>query len=475
MKIKNLNLNNRLDIFLRVKLIELYITKNEKYNFIKKVYDKYIKVATGWIEHNKKSLDNYENEFIKLINNFSKNWYNSEYPIKINSSWNIIDGCHRLACCIYFWVEAKFQIVDKDISIIQDYSWFLKKWFDSLELFEIVNCYLKYNINFSIFIVWPFMYDKINLIKNDLKKYWNVIFNYELDIKNNNQIYELTNDIYSFDLNTIKNNNFTINKKIALINSSKNKKINIIILDKAKNNINDRIIKEKLRDKYTNWIQIDISDKKYYTFHSWEWSKENNYIKNIFINKNIFTYSLRQNILQNSKLIKYLDILNNYCVENKIDKSSICIVWWSIMNIYWLKKLNDLDVLIWNDILEIKWNDIILHKNIKYSTSLSNKDLLINDNSVFRWFKIIDLHTLYKIKIEKNREKDIDDIKNINDFLENQKIKKDYLLIFNFKIQYYKKILIVYFFMGATKITRKLWIYKLCSYIWRKYFLKHKI
>ncbi len=44
MKLSNLNLSNRLDIFLRIKFIEYYLQGN--LNNIKDIYLKYIKIAT---------------------------------------------------------------------------------------------------------------------------------------------------------------------------------------------------------------------------------------------------------------------------------------------------------------------------------------------------------------------------------------------------------------------------------------------
>ena len=319
------------------------------------------------------------------------------------------------------------------------------------------------------------MYDDIDIIKTDLSKYWKIVFDYNVKINNKNQVYELVNDIYSFDLNTLQNNNFSINKKIALINSNKNKNIWIIFLDKNQSDLNDRELKESLRDKYTIWVNIDIADKKYYTFHSWDWKDENLYLKNILLNKNITNYNFRQNILQDSKIISYLDHLNKYCKENNINKNDICIVGSAIMHLYGLKKLNDLDIIIGDDLLEIDDSGHLLHKNTQYSTIYTNNDLISNHFIIFRSFKIINLDTLYQIKCKKNRKKDIHDIESINNFLQSNKVKKDYFLILKFKIQYYKKIFIVYFFMIATKLTKSLGVYNFCSYIWRKYFLKQDI
>lgn len=99
--------------------------------------------SNGWELYNKmqnervasnplvpKYMADHQEDFKKLIKSFEKNGYDYNYPIVINKDYMIIDGAHRLACCIYFGIE-KVPVIITPKSYydeVRDYSfnWFKK-------------------------------------------------------------------------------------------------------------------------------------------------------------------------------------------------------------------------------------------------------------------------------------------------------------------------------------------------------------
>ena len=75
-------------------VIDQFFQKND-YGF-----DLYQKIFSAL--YNKRTGEDRLNQFKKLIKNWVKNGYNAKYPIKIDKSYRIFDGEHRLILAYYF-------------------------------------------------------------------------------------------------------------------------------------------------------------------------------------------------------------------------------------------------------------------------------------------------------------------------------------------------------------------------------------
>jgi len=470
MKIDNINLHNRLDIFVKILYIKAYLEKKD-FSFYQKLYQKHILLYNWWFEDNKKNIKDFENNFQNLILNIKKNWFNENFPIPINKNWELLNWAHRLACCIYFNITPIFQVKEGKW-VIWDFEWFEKNSFSLEEIIEILKINTDYN-NYFFYIIWPDLLHKEKEIIKDIKQKWNLIW--KINFKTNKNILsEFIKDLYSYDKWNIKWW-LWIDKKIILLNKNKNNNIKILLFNN-KEDFNQRNFKDKLREKYKKHVSIQDWTEHFYTFHSWEDEKENKYMKNIILNyKNLKNYSLRVAIEDNSKLIKNIIDFYNYCDKNNLEKNNFCIVWSSVLEIFWLKKANDLDLISLNinswKLLKITNTLEIFEYN--YSHIFSNKELILNEKNhiFFRWLKILSPDIFLKIKLSFNRKKDIKDIKllqNLSLNNNNSILRKIY-----FEIRYYKKKNITYFILFSIKYTKKIWIYKQISYLWRKYILKN--
>ena len=123
------------DIYFRMAVIEKYLEGDES------IWDLYFhmqKKRASQINIIPEYMVNHKTEFIELINNIKSNGYNFDYPILVNKNNFIIDGAHRMACCLYFnVVEVPVYVDSKYLDFIPaDYS---KKWFENNNLNDCIS------------------------------------------------------------------------------------------------------------------------------------------------------------------------------------------------------------------------------------------------------------------------------------------------------------------------------------------------
>ena len=85
-----------------------------------------------------KELSYSEEEFISLIQSFEKNGFDDNYPILLNKNFELVDGGHRLACCLYFGIDKiKVSTNEKVFNLaMRDYSF---KWFQDNNLSWLIS------------------------------------------------------------------------------------------------------------------------------------------------------------------------------------------------------------------------------------------------------------------------------------------------------------------------------------------------
>ncbi len=471
MNMQSLNLYDRLDIFVKILYIKHFVEKSKDFEFYKNLYQKHIKLYNWCIEDHKKSINNFEKDFQNLIKNIQNNWFDPSYPIFIGQSWEILSGAHRLACCMYFWLDPFFDIQEGEW-ISWGYEWFQDNNFEEVELAEILWCYTDYNKDFFIYVLWPWLVEYEKEIIWDLSYYWVYIWWYSLGF-NKTIIHELVKDLYSYEVWNISWW-FGLNTKIIHFEKYKNKSIKILVFH-ATQPI-ERSIKDDLPLHYKCYIWISDWTETFYTFHSWESQKENNYIKEILLSKdNIQSYYYRTIIDDKDKFISRIIELRQYMFENNIDITDICIVWSSVLAIYWLRDAKDLD-LIWYDVNT--WNIQKINKNIEkfnyeYSAIISNEDIISKKENYlyFRWFKYIHPKLFIRIKESLYREKDIFDYKLLqNMYIHDKSVALKKICL---EVKFFKKKYRTLFVIWWINITKKLWIYRAVSYFRRKFILKN--
>lgn len=125
----------RLDIFVRVISIEKYM-KDHNYDF-----GLYVKMQKYRCRRH--SSDKYVNDFKSLINSFiTTKKYDDKFPIVCDVKLNLLDGAHRIACCIYFNIDP-YIIIGNPRNIRIDVE-HMKKFFDEKIVDNIIMTRNKY-------------------------------------------------------------------------------------------------------------------------------------------------------------------------------------------------------------------------------------------------------------------------------------------------------------------------------------------
>ena len=119
--------DEHIDIMIRYLYVKSYIEKNN-YERYKKLYEKMQKKRIGKC-HIK--------DFNEIIESFVENGYLKEYPIPINKKEKMLNGSHRLACCLYFNINPYVVVFDED-DHFYDIDWFKNNGFTDEELDEII-------------------------------------------------------------------------------------------------------------------------------------------------------------------------------------------------------------------------------------------------------------------------------------------------------------------------------------------------
>ncbi|MDC0506276.1 hypothetical protein OAN96_01640, partial [Candidatus Gracilibacteria bacterium] len=120
-----INLINRLDVFVKILYIKAFL-EGENYEYFKKLYIDHIRIYNGGKEEHKNNYKDFLDDFHTLIKSFTEKGFDHDFPIPLNSKGELLNGAHRLACCIYFGIKPVYKKSPSDISI----NWGLK-WFQS--------------------------------------------------------------------------------------------------------------------------------------------------------------------------------------------------------------------------------------------------------------------------------------------------------------------------------------------------------
>jgi len=128
LNIKDFITDEHIDIVVRYLYIKSYI-ENKDYNKYKNLYEKMMLKRVG---------KTYYKEFNKIIDSFNEFGYLKEYPIPINKKHKILNGSHRLACCLYFNINPYVYIFDEPDHTFS-IDWFKNNEFTEAEINEILK------------------------------------------------------------------------------------------------------------------------------------------------------------------------------------------------------------------------------------------------------------------------------------------------------------------------------------------------
>ena len=132
-KIATMNINyfitdEHIDIIVRYLYVKAYVEKKNYFKY-KNLYEKMM--------HRRVNKSYYE-EFNKIIDSFKKNGFIKKYHIPINKSNKLLNGAHRIACCLYFNINPYVSYFDED-DHNYNIEWFKENDFTDKEINEIIK------------------------------------------------------------------------------------------------------------------------------------------------------------------------------------------------------------------------------------------------------------------------------------------------------------------------------------------------
>lgn len=182
------------DVFVRYLYIKAYV-EHVEYDKYKALYEKMQMKRIGRCNIS---------AFNKLIDSFKDNGYLSQFPIPVTETLELLNGSHRLACCLYFKINPYVEIVNTSA---HDYplSWFRENDFSEDEISELIETGVNlkeqlcqvYDENNFIGIIWNVSCEFYEQILTQVSSCNSIVWiqKYQLGDKYT----EFVKDIYKFD------------------------------------------------------------------------------------------------------------------------------------------------------------------------------------------------------------------------------------------------------------------------------------
>jgi len=407
---------NRFDIPAKT----LYVKFRErKYNSIwgTEIYKEHLNIWNGFSEIlncGKDSFYKFIYEFDSIIDSMKVNGFLKDYPIILNDNEMVINGSHRLSSSIYFNINVFSRISDNSDKEGQwkcFYDFFKNrskypsennKTLNNLDIkyLDAMACeYCELKKNTYVIILYPSVQFNDIVEKTILRK-CDIVYKKEINL-NKFGLFNLIKHIY-FGMEWIGHwdNMFNgICEKLKFCYSQLNQTIAYLVESDSLENIID--IKKSIREIY----KIDnhschTTDNHYDSLNLARALFNNNSIH--FLNN-----SLQKNFKNfNCFFSEYKKRIN---VKNEDD---FCVVGSSVLGLYGIRDVEDLDFLHSDDFIFCETNGISSHnKEIKYYKK--SKDDIIHNPQNYFWYegvKFCSLDTIIDMKKNRKEKKDLDDL-----------------------------------------------------------------
>jgi hypothetical protein len=436
----------RLDLIIKYLYVKSYFDKIDREYYID-LYKRHIAFRTGGVEDKKKSLDDYINNFDKLIISIEKHGFKKEHAIPVSTTNGIIlNGAHRLACCIYFKSDCYIYYKDQE-GIKWDYEWLKKyKFQDDLSIIYKHYIDLKPNETF-IAILWGSSKNEWSKIVDYIRKKYKIIGDKEFSL-NKQALSNVVEDIYSYEFGVYPS--ARIKEKIRYL-STYPLLISLVVIniDNATYNLKDgkpvcfelESLKNEIRMILENKVNVD----KFITLHTSDNKQHTKHISNILLNDFSLTNLMNRRKIEYRKIfLEWLDEYSKILIKYKIDPDNCCIVGSSSLEVMGLRNSTDIDFVLKSNFRDGKFSDKFqaLSENVDIVSlgyhnhtddrQTINDDELINDfrkHFYFRGLKFASIKIIRDRKAYQRRPKDMKDVFLIDQFLREKDSSKNNIRI----------------------------------------------
>ena len=444
--------HNRFDIAFKLLYLEL---REKNLALAKEIYKDHIRALTlnKFTEpgnRNKNSLvkfiADFENTFHDIkINGFDNN--KSILPLSKDNS--IANGAHRISSSIF---------LDKRVSVVNinsdnhnyNYKFFYNRNVPELFLDFAAEKFIEYSNNIYLAFVWP---TAKGFDKEIEKLIPSIVYRKEISL-NITGAHNLLSQIYYGEKWL---GNFNNNFKGAygkLMECFKNFDPVRVIAFQANNLKQVSVIKDEIRNLFNiGKHSIHITDSK----------EEALRISKLVFNNNSIHF------LNNSNPNKYISIhskikqFKNFLNKNEINFDDAVLDSGIVLSIYGLRECKDIDFIV-SKTLKSKYqqNGIENHDQELVFHKKNKEEIIFNPKYYFSYqnLKFISFSQLYKMKLIRAEEKDINDVKMMKALVSNNVFKKIFYQkkqnFYYFKIKIKQKIIITLKFIGIFEFIKKL-------------------
>ena len=446
-------LPERLDLVIKYMYVEAYV-KQKNYNYCLDLYKRHIALRTGGFEDKKKSINDYVNDFNNLIESMKIEGFNKNYPIPVSRNNKIIlNGAHRLSCCLYFNLDMYVEFSDKE-GLTWDFDWLVKNNFED-DISNILNKYVCLKPqNTYIGILWGAIKNKWENVEKIIGERFKIVG--EKDFSFDRYAFvSMIEDIYSYEFGVFPS--FNIKNKIKFLMKFP-LDFRIVVFNIEEPNFiyekNQLICKETvelktfIRQELSTLVDVD----KFATIHTTDNAEHNIYLNNILLNKfNIDMIRKRKNIEYRKEFLQWLEEYISVLKNHGLSSNDCCIVGSSSLEVMGIRNSTDIDFILKTSMRDNRFPDefVKLSDNVdivyKGYHLRSGSDIKYTDNEViqefdkhfyFRGIKFASIQIIRDRKAHQKRPKDLKDIMLIDEFYSLNESK-------NFKItfkSYVKKL-----------------------------------
>ncbi|PRY66333.1 hypothetical protein B0H98_101314 [Vreelandella songnenensis] len=332
-----------------------------------------------------------------------------------------MNGAHRISAAMALGLKKIPVVLSKEErGVDRDINWFINRGFNSHEIHELIyNWVLSSFCKPYIAILWQTVYDHWEQIVSDISGKVDIVFSKTMSFDSVG-LQEFIKDVYSFEQPADFSVKIT-NKAEVLVNCGC--AVKVLLLDN-KNGFCG-VVKNYIREKYCHLFAYD----PLFIIHVSDTVDEMYHMNSMLFHYENSIFLQNRSVALTDDIARWIKELKLILEKLSLSSSDVCAVGGAVLNIYGLKKADDLDVAVTKKIRKEKFSDSAecigdnvdivakdYFRTIGYSVS---DDSLIYDRSMFvyvRGLKFADIDVVRKRKMFSLRDKDLKDLALIGDY-----------------------------------------------------------
>ncbi len=369
-------------------------------SYYKELYLKSIACFNDFYEDEprKTCKEDFLDSFLNTYYAIKENGYSDEYAIPVNKELQLYDGAHRLSVATYLNIDIPVKYMAH--SDCFDYKFFRKRHISS-ELADIGALeYVKHNDKAHIVQVFPMVNTKLDkFIENVLEEYGFIYYKKEFPITYNGVV-RIKRINYGKEewVGNIDNNYAGLRQHALSCMGYHKMRVYVFVCDSVEAAVK---AKSKIRKKIKHGnFPIHINDSH----------DEAEKLANIFFDKNGLDW-----INSTRFSFDFNDTINEvktYC-SNNIPLSDLCVSSSSVLNLYGLRKAEDIDCISTNHYRVVDFGRVSSHQSEKkyYSKSFNTLIFDYSNHFLVDGVKFLSMKQLLLFKIRRHEwPKDFKDI-----------------------------------------------------------------